>query len=335
MELVLLLIGVALAGLVGYSAQHASICSVRAVAEALDDRDPRLLASFVKSAAWALAVAVPLGWTSLGEIESAATRLGLATIAGGVLFGLGATLNDRCAISTISHLASGDGSMLVTLAGFAAGSLAMARLAAAGTGFEPAGTAMLTRPSAVGLAIVALCWIWVLLEARRLILGRGDARTRALARAAIALGLGSGIVFVLHGPWAYSAAIVQAAGAPFGGPAPAPVALLLFAALLAGGWLSAWREGRFRLRWGVERRWQTHLAGGALMGCGAALVPGGNDAVLLNAVPLIAEHALPAYAAMLLGVALGLMVRRRAGTRRRASIGWPGKAYWPYGHPVR
>ncbi len=319
MELVLLLIGAALAALVGYSAQRASICSVRAVAEALDDRDPRLMVSFAKAAAWALALAIPLGWTSLGEIEAGATRLGPAVIAGGVLFGLGAALNNRCAVSTISHLASGEGAMLLTLAGFAAGSLAVARIVSAGTGLEPAGAAMLARPSAMGLAIVALSWIWALLETRRLILGGGDARTRTLACAAIALGLANAVVFVLHGPWAYSAAIVQATGAPFGGSAPAPVALLLFAALLAGGWLSAWRHGRFRLRWRGERRWQAHLAGGALMGCGAALVPGGNDAVLLNAVPLFAEHALPAYAAMLLGVALGLMVRRRAHPGMRAA----------------
>ena len=42
--------------------------------------------------------------------------------------------------------------------------------------------------------------------------------------------------------------------------------------------------------------------GGLLMGAGAALVPGGNDVLLLNAIPGMSPHAIPAYAAMLAGV---------------------------------
>jgi hypothetical protein len=44
------------------------------------------------------------------------------------------------------------------------------------------------------------------------------------------------------------------------------------------------------------------------MGLGAALVPGGNDVLLLNAIPGLSPHALPAYLAMLAGIAIALMV---------------------------
>lgn len=47
------------------------------------------------------------------------------------------------------------------------------------------------------------------------------------------------------------------------------------------------------------------------MGIGAALVPGGNDVLLLNAIPGLATHAIPAYLAMLVGIAMGLLIRKR------------------------
>ncbi len=323
MEFLTLLVSAALAGTAGYTAQRASVCSVRAVRDAAERRDLRLLASFAKVAAWAMAFALPLGWALYGEIEANLPPLGLAALAGGFLFGLGATLNNGCAISTISHLASGEGAMLLTLLGFAVGALAVEQ--AFGAELEAAGStiAPLARPSTLGLAILGVAWIWALLELRHLIAGGRDQRTRLLAFAAIGLGLCNGVLFVLQGPWVYTAAIVRTSGFALGhGLAPSPALLLLFAAVLAGAMLSALRAGRFRLRWRGARPWYGHLVGGLMMGGGAALVPGGNDAVLLHALPLGAEHALPAFAAMLLGIYAGLALGRRAsGARLRHAIG--------------
>ena len=44
------------------------------------------------------------------------------------------------------------------------------------------------------------------------------------------------------------------------------------------------------------------------MGLGAAFVPGGNDVLLLNAIPGLSPHALPAYLAMLAGIGIALIV---------------------------
>ena len=51
------------------------------------------------------------------------------------------------------------------------------------------------------------------------------------------------------------------------------------------------------------------------MGLGAALVPGGNDVLLLNAIPGLSPHALPAYFAMLVGIAVGLIIVKWRGGR--------------------
>ncbi len=46
------------------------------------------------------------------------------------------------------------------------------------------------------------------------------------------------------------------------------------------------------------------------MGFGAALVPGSNDVLILHSIPGLSPHALPAYAAMVIGIALPLVLMR-------------------------
>ena len=49
------------------------------------------------------------------------------------------------------------------------------------------------------------------------------------------------------------------------------------------------------------------------MGVGAALVPGVDDVLILNAILGLSPHALPAYFAMLIGIAIALMVIKWCG----------------------
>ena len=94
---------------------------------------------------------------------------------------------------------------------------------------------------------------------------------------------------------------------------------LLILAVLAGALLAARARNRLRLRRPTCAAVARCLAGGLLMGTGAALVPGGNDALVLHAAPGLALHAALAYAALVTGVG-GTLLRARAlsGTRRRA-----------------
>ena len=46
------------------------------------------------------------------------------------------------------------------------------------------------------------------------------------------------------------------------------------------------------------------------MGLGVALIPGGNDALVLYAIPSLSPHALPAYVAMAVGIAAALLLMR-------------------------
>jgi len=46
------------------------------------------------------------------------------------------------------------------------------------------------------------------------------------------------------------------------------------------------------------------------MGVGVTLTPGDNDVLILHSIPGGSPHALPAYAALLVGTAAGLIVVR-------------------------
>ena len=87
----------------------------------------------------------------------------------------------------------------------------------------------------------------------------------------------------------------------------------LFIAALIGVAISSLQSGRFQLEWRPSLLWGGYLIGGGLMGVGAAMTPGGNDVLLLHAIPGLSPHALPAYAAMVTGIALALLVMRLLG----------------------
>lgn len=44
------------------------------------------------------------------------------------------------------------------------------------------------------------------------------------------------------------------------------------------------------------------------MGIGGAVIPGGNDALILKSIPLLSPHALPTYGALVAGVAFALLL---------------------------
>ena len=96
-------------------------------------------------------------------------------------------------------------------------------------------------------------------------------------------------------------------------PPPPAILWLLFVALIGGVGLSAWQGRRFRWQWRPQRRWAGYGAGGVLMGLGAAMIPGGNDVLILHGIPSLSPHAVPAFLAMLVGIAVSLMGMRALG----------------------
>ncbi len=302
----------------GYASHRASLCTVRAVAEVLEQRRFDRLGGFVRASLWAMLLTVPASYLfpERFPIPVANGPLWMALL-GGLLFGLGAALNRGRSFSTLQRLADGDWRMLASLGGFLAGS---------GLGYLlpwPGGVTETPRPPSSPAPWLVLLMpalgTWVLVEASRLwrqrtrlSLFRHD-QSFSPAATAVILGLGGGVLYLGFGPWTYSNSLQATAAAMLGERLfpPAPQ-LALVPALLLGMFVSAWQRGAWRVRKPVGG-WGANLAGGVSMGLGAALVPGGNDTLLLRLIPSMAPHGLWTYLMLIGGVAAGLMVTRRLG----------------------
>lgn len=307
------------AALVGLLARKHSVCHVRAVEAALVRRDPRALAAQLMAAVWAMAAAWALSRAAGVMHAPIAVSPTLApAVFGGLLFGLGAAMNGGCSISTVTRLARGELAMLATLTGFV--------LAIAGAGLcdcWPSGwmRASLHFPRwldgvpaglRVGWAFVA---VWL---AGTLVIAwcQGAFPSWSVAwqmlqlRGMTQLGVLAGALYAVQGPWSYSGTLRGTALAWTGSDASVGAWRVGLALALLAGALWPQREATpSLLRRPSMRVAVRHLVAGAVMGLGATLVPGGNDTVLLNQLPMAVPTAAAAWIAMCAGIAVGMVAR--------------------------
>ena len=319
------LLAFALVMALGFAAHRASLCTVRAVAETLTSGTAHMLASFAKAVLWTVAVS---GLLFLLMPQSASSVLERAphgiALAGGFVFGVGAVINGGCSLSTLQRLADGELTMVATLAGFCLGVLGWSALDS-----HYGLTAARTLPppwaslGAWTLPLLVLIWLWGAWELAGLWRRRDPhaswrervaARIYPLSGAALVLGLSSGILYNVQGAWSYTNFLRSAAAAWYGeGSAPTPFHGALFLALLGGMVASSRQRGSLALRWEGAGAGLRRFSAGLMMGVGAAVIPGGNDTLILAAIPTLSPWALGAYLALLGGVASALLAMRRMG----------------------
>ncbi len=237
----------ALAGLVGFVAERASLCTVKAVKEILSTRRAYMLWCFAKTVLWVIGISIILAW---GIEAPGPVSLGFSILVpgllGGVIFGVGAVLNRACSLSTLTRLGSGDLGMITTLVGFVLGVTINGLIEESSSWMTPIRAAPwfdLNDGSAWVLGVTLS--LWMLWESIRLWRTAPKTHWKKLL---------------------------------------ATQSRLSTAAAILG------------------------VSNGILMGFGAKLVPGGNDVLLLNAIPGFSPHALPAYFAMLIGIAITLTI---------------------------
>jgi uncharacterized membrane protein YedE/YeeE len=305
------------AALMGRALQQGSTCMVAAVDELASRRRPQQALILLEVVAWiavALLVAHAVG---LPVTLSVGHPVGAALLLGALLLGVGARLNGACLLGTVARVGSGQWAYLATPLGYGAGSglaawvmappAPVAAEVAAPLLQLPAGMAWLF--GAVALASAGWRWHRAAAEASRTGRGRRSALLEAIVSSAgTALVAGSFVTLVvLAGAWSYSDLLADLARGIATGMATmlsggwmarAGLALALFAGALWGGtraglWRSARPPGGQVVRC---------AAGGALMGLGGTWVPGGNDQLLLLALPMGWPHAFTALAVMTIGI---------------------------------
>ena len=314
----------ALAAILGFAAHRANICAVTAVMEIMTTRHAYMLLSFGKTVLWVLLITLVLSWTVVSPVAVVHWKLSYFSIVGGLLFGVGACMNEGCAFSMLAKLATGKLAHILALGGFAvgvAGFLLFAPEAAVPVAELP--DDHLFQQESWALAVGVGLAVWAVWETRRVWRRRtGSTSIRArifskhysLSTAAILIGVTNGVLYTIYGTWAYTSVLNGGIRQLFGGFGPVGLIYwILFVSLFLGMTFSAWQSRTFALEWRPTLSWMRHFMGGLLMGFGVAMVPGGNDVLILNGIPSLSLHAIPAYLAMIAGIAAVISIMRLMG----------------------
>jgi len=310
---------VLLAGIMGFSVQRGATCTVAAVEQLIVERRWQRFLAILEAALWVLAglllahvvgvtMALPVGY-----------RISAATLAGGAVLGFGAFVNRGCVFGSIARLGSGEWNYIATPFGFFAGCV-LTHAWAMEQSPEPLPFAM---PNANWIVLIAALLLGgITLRVTFALLKRdahyGEsfrARLRhALARRVWEPGAATtviGIVFVglflLVGAWAYTDVLAELAR---GTRMSLLVRLLLLLALFAGALIGGWTAGLFRHVAFSAISLLRCFSGGALMGIGSGLIPGGNDGLLLVGMPLLWPYAWTAFAAMVVTIVISIQIQR-------------------------
>jgi len=299
-----------LAFIVGFALQRGNVCSVLAARQiAWTGRWSRLRGLLLASV-WAFAVILPLAWFGAGPFKvSREFPPSLLPVLGGALYALGCYVNGACLFGVCSRLTAGNLSFMFAFPGMAAGATIaeIFRVSPLPSQLSPTAAA---QPNDVLLALWLGAMAFLAVMAVRLVRSHwragitlGNILRQSRWRSSMAatfIGVMGGILYATDVPWIYPA-LVKRMGFYMAGLRPNfPLETVVGSAcLFLGGIAAASYHGRFVLSPPHWLRSIQALVGGAIMGFAWALVPGGNDAMVLYLVPSLAIHGLIAYAAML------------------------------------
>lgn len=296
-----------LAFAIGYGAQKGGLCVVTGIEQLLDRRSARLLLAFGRASIWSIVVTVVIFWAVPSAHVTATYAVAGASLAGGFLFGVGAAVNGGCAFGTLMRLGAGDSTFALTLVGIAIGIGAGRWIALDDLGRQ-LGPTSLALPSSFSIAVLLASVLFCTREAltRR---NQSDKAGWPPEHAAILIGTTGGALYALIGNWSFT--LLMREILVHGGPKSMNLSppFLISAAALSGAAVSAVISHDFRPDFAAKKL-PRRLVGGTLMGLGGALVPGGNGVLVLQAVPALSPHAIPAYLAVVAGAAATILVSR-------------------------
>ena len=318
-----MLLSSVLAFIVGFAIQRGSLCCVVAARQIVEHRRWHRPKAFLLVACWSAVVVLPLSWLWPEQVQlSAGYPVGAQTIAAASVYGVGAYLNNACVFGTLSGLTRGEVGYLATIAGMIAGAV----LSLAIQPNEVNGMVMtaspLTEPALPGFLLWMLAFVLVVravyrhYRASRNFAGPWRELVTAAhwrpAPAMAVLGVAGGLLYATAGEWTYlavlsdrSAGLVGAGSANVG-----PGAMIVCAALVSGGILSARLAGRFAWQRAARGMLPRRFVGGAFMSGAAAILPGGNDALLLYGLPSGVLYAFVGYTVMILSLCALLQAMR-------------------------
>jgi len=284
----------------GYLAQSTGLCMVRGVKETVAGKPMFLLAIvFSGTLSW---FSFALFGELAGTVQMSAYYPSWYSLFGGLLFGLGAAFNSGCGVSTISRLARGHFVMLATICGWLIAWVAFSALNIS-TIHEAVEISLRTQYTVLVLVSVFLLFIIFKLSAEN----------RKLWLSMLGIGLMAGAIFIYEPHWTPSGLLKGISLSIWNGTDdswPKFERFLLIAFLIFGMLLAAIITRSFKVEAGNLKQYVQHLFAGILMGLGAVLAGGGNDTLLLVALPALSPSGAVAVIAIVLGIYIGGVVKR-------------------------
>lgn len=310
------------AALMGLAIQRGGTCFVHAVYEILTEGHMRRLRAILEASLWVTG-GLALGHvTGVAGITLASTPISVWSVVGGVLLGVGASINRACALGTVAQLGTGNWAYAMTPLGYYLGCLSASLL------FPrvdlPIKVSGLALPVSAPWLVTAflLYMLWRVGAPLQTALRQGSPTRVLLGElwsphvATVTIGASFVVLLLVGGHWSYTDVLADFANAAHGQPVQAdlPVGLLLM--LFAGAVIGGLTSGKWNLTAPALGPAARCLIGGTVMAWGSGLIPGSNDRLLLIGIPLLQANAWIAMAAMALTVTAAISIQ--SGMQRRA-----------------
>ena len=305
----------------GYSVNQAGTCAVVTAHEILHHRRPRQFVGLLAASAAAGLISVPLVWFAAGSAMLAgAVDVSGSLLVGAVIFGLGATINDACLLGSLSRLGDGELRLVVLPIGLAGGffvadgaKLGESRHIQDSILSAPNMTGYIALAAFAGTLVIALA----LVSRARTVRKPGQ---WPFGLSMIVLGATGGALYVTAPSWTYLDLVHRSL--PLAMRPGSNVAVLTVTATIVGAVTAAHRRKRWRPQRVAIAGAAKTIAGGFFMGVGAAAIPGGNDGLILAALPALSIGGAVAYFVMLATIMVALAAKR-APLRRLQGRGQP------------
>lgn len=275
----------------GVAIQHGTTCAVRAMSELVRDRKADDLLGFFECGLWAMLAA----WLLIPDMAIPQWQPLISLCLGAALFGAGATINGGCAFGSIARLGEGQAEFLLTGAG---AYVAFLLLETIGLG-APAMQEHAPVPENALLFVVFGLPGLILL---RFALWRRPLRLiLRLSFLMAVIGIVGTFVGALHQPWPWMLALRVIGTANW-------LTCVAVIGLISGSIANGLFLGRFKLAPPRLSALPGRFAGGLLMGAGGALIPGGNDSLILQGIPSGSPLAFLAYGILLATIVMLLVM---------------------------
>jgi len=291
----------------GYSVNQGGTCTVATAYEILRHRRPHLFFGVLAASATAGLVAVPLVWLAGGSAVLAGTVLVSGKLlVGAVVFGIGAMINDTCLLGSLGRLGEGELRLVFLPVGLAAGFFVADSSVFGGT--VSMDESILSAPSAAGYVTLAAFGATLVLTLALIARGRMVRQPGQwpLGMSMLVLGTTGGILYATAPFWTYADLVRRSI--PLAMSMNNDVAAATVMATIAGAVAAAHRRRRWRPRGMAVSDVAKTITGGYLMGLGAAVIPGGNDGLVLAALPALSVGGAVAYLIMLTTILVALAV---------------------------